>query len=163
MRLKEEILDYKVATKNQVYNEPENLTEEEYEQLLTERCYEQNEVLEKVGFPGGASSDNDTCYLVHFFHSPWCHSFVDNCTLFEAIEAMAIKDGVDLVKFENGNYGFVAYYNGFSDAFEIICPTQDLKATYDRLYDSGEIEDDYHDFDCYIEDSYNLEDLVNEL
>ena len=163
MKLSDNILDYEVATKNQVYNEPEDLTEEEYEDILAKRCYEQNEVLENAGFPGGASGDNDTSYLVHFFGSIWCHAFLDNCTLMEAIEALCIKDGVDLVKFENGNYGFVAYYNGISDAFEIICPTQDLEATYNRLLADGEIEDEDNDFDCFIEETYNLENLVREL
>ena len=37
-----------------------------------------------------------------------------------AIEHLASKDGVDMVQFSNGNYGFVAYYNGKVNGFEVI-------------------------------------------
>lgn len=36
------------------------------------------------------------------------------------IQSLALKDGVDLVRFENGNVGFVSYCNKAMDAFEII-------------------------------------------
>ena len=36
------------------------------------------------------------------------------------IQSLALKDGVDLVRFENGNVGFVSYCNKCMDAFEII-------------------------------------------
>ena len=38
----------------------------------------------------------------------------------EAIQYLAIKDGIDLVMFENGNLGFVAYYNNYKDYLEIL-------------------------------------------
>lgn len=37
-----------------------------------------------------------------------------------AIQHLAIKEGYDMVQFSNGNYGFVAYYNGVPNGFEII-------------------------------------------
>ena len=37
-----------------------------------------------------------------------------------AKKIVAIKDGVDMVQFANGNYGFVAYYNGGINGFEVI-------------------------------------------
>lgn len=36
------------------------------------------------------------------------------------IQSLVLKDGVDLVKFQNGNIGFVSYCNKAMDAFEII-------------------------------------------
>jgi len=38
----------------------------------------------------------------------------------DAIQHLAIKDGYDLIQFENGNYGYVAYYNGIENGFEIL-------------------------------------------
>ena len=38
----------------------------------------------------------------------------------DAIQCLAIKDGVDMVQFSNGNYGFVAYYSGDTNGFEVI-------------------------------------------
>lgn len=59
-------------------------------------------------------------YEVHFFDS----RYNDECTIKididDAIQHLAIKDGVDLVRFENGNIGFVAYCNGVENGFEIL-------------------------------------------
>lgn len=38
----------------------------------------------------------------------------------DAIERLAIKDGCDLIRYENGNLGLVAYYNGRESYLEII-------------------------------------------
>ena len=38
----------------------------------------------------------------------------------EWIGCLAIKDGVDAVRYNNGNFGFVAYYSGREDYMEII-------------------------------------------
>ena len=45
----------------------------------------------------------------------------------ESIEALAIKDGIDLIKFENGNLGFVAYYNGHKDIIEFVARLEDIE------------------------------------
>ena len=45
----------------------------------------------------------------------------EDLTIDEAIQCLALKDGADLVQFENGNFGFVGYYHGFNENwFEII-------------------------------------------
>lgn len=59
-------------------------------------------------------------YRIHFFDSKYTHDFETESTVSEAIERLAIKDGADLVWFENSNYGYVAYYNGVENGFEII-------------------------------------------
>ena len=41
-------------------------------------------------------------------------------SIYDAIQTLSIKDGANLVKFSNGNIGYVAYYNGKLSSFEII-------------------------------------------
>lgn len=44
-----------------------------------------------------------------------------NETIYDAIQSLALKDGADLVQFENGNYGYIGYYAGFNENwFEIL-------------------------------------------
>lgn len=62
----------------------------------------------------------ETNYKIHFFDSPYSDDDIDNMSYDEAIQCLAIKDGYDLVQFENGNYGYVAYYNGVENGFEIL-------------------------------------------
>ena len=56
--------------------------------------------------------------LIHYFDSPFMVTEWD--PIYDAIQILAIKDGVDLVQFSNGNYGFVAYYSGIKNGFEIL-------------------------------------------
>lgn len=41
-------------------------------------------------------------------------------TLDEAIQYLDIKEGFDMVQFSNGNLGFIAYYDGMPNGFEIL-------------------------------------------
>lgn len=77
---------------------------------------EQTEWLQKLGY----KKDWYTEVTYHHFDSVFSDDYTTNDTLHDAIEALAIKDGVDLVRFENGNIGFVAYYSGYKDGFEIL-------------------------------------------
>lgn len=99
---------YEILTKNTCYSIGES--DEEKEALVNE----QNEVLESLGY------DLSAAYDAHFFES----GFFDDLTTYDdissLIERLAIKDGVDLVRFENGNIGFVAYYSGKENGFEIL-------------------------------------------
>ena len=61
--------------------------------------------------------------IYHTFDSTFSEDERDEGNLSEydyQIQGLALKDGVDLVAFENGNIGFVSYCNGHKDAFEII-------------------------------------------
>lgn len=63
--------------------------------------------------------------LVHFFEDDhYLNEGVQSLNvseiLTEATDYLAIKDGYDVVKFDNGNLGVVAYYNGNQNGFEII-------------------------------------------
>ena len=80
------------------------------------RVDEQDKILEEFGF----SRTNRTEYLCHFFDSVFFDEQITEVSIDEAIEALAIKDGVDIVKYNNGNIGFVAYYNGNVNGFEIF-------------------------------------------
>lgn len=93
---------YTIITKNKVYeSEPEEIVEEQYEKR------------EVLGLNGNS-------YLCHFFNSGFFNEHYEAWSIDEAIQHLAIKDGVDMVQFENGNYGFIAYYNGERNGFEIV-------------------------------------------
>lgn len=71
---------------------------------------EQNSILEKMGYE--FSRD----YLIRFGKDEYEITDIDS-----AIQMLALKDGCDLVEFENGNIGFVGYYHGFNENyFEVI-------------------------------------------
>ena len=96
------MLDYIIITKNRVYeSEPEEIV------------YEQEEKRNILGLNNGS-------YICHFFDSPWFDEDTIVMDIDDAIQCLAIKDGVDMVQFSNGNYGFIAYYNGKVNGFEVI-------------------------------------------
>lgn len=51
----------------------------------------------------------------------------------DAIDSLAIKDGVDIIRFENGNLGLVAYYNGRKSFLEIITDETEVARIKDAL------------------------------
>ena len=140
--------DYEILTSKTVYNIGE--TDEEREALINE----QNAVLESLGY------DFATVYDAHFFNS----SFFDEQTVCDdmhsLIDRLAVKDGVDLVRFENGNVGFVAYYNGEVNAFEILRTlTEKREALREYIED---LRDNYKaDFIALWESCYNLVGWLN--
>lgn len=70
---------------------------------------EQDEILKKMEY------DLSQAYLLYFFRN--------NSTLqeeiSEGIQYLSIKEGYDLVLFEDGKPGYVAYYGENTDGFEI--------------------------------------------
>ena len=85
-----------------------------------------------------------------------------NC-VYDAIQGMSIKEGVDIVEFENGKIGFVAYYGTYEDYFiiEAETPLEYLMSlchgntTFEEvynfisendLYDRVEISDELHNY-----------------
>ena len=96
------MLDYTIITRNRVYeSEPEDMVRE------------QEEKRNILGLNNGS-------YICHFFDSAWFDEGTIEMDIDDAIQCLAIKDGVDMVQFSNGNYGFVAYYNGRVNGFEVI-------------------------------------------
>ena len=103
---------FEILTTKSVYGE---ISDNEWDTYLEDLAKEQDETLENLGYkPWG------TDYTIHFFNSPYTNDLFDVDTIPCAIERLAIKDGVDLVRFETGNIGFVAYYNGNKNGFEIL-------------------------------------------
>ena len=109
---------YKVITSKSVLDIPyENDKQFTYEceKLVTE----QNKILKANRI------DVKETYNLHFFKSRYTSEFVMGIDIDYAIQLLAIKDGVDLVQFEDGNYGFIAYYNGVENGFEILKESED--------------------------------------
>ena len=77
---------------------------------------EQNGILAEAGIDDTARQ----FYVVRFFESAFRNEKTDSLTIEDAVQYLAIKEGYDLVRFEDGNIGFVAYYNEHKDGFEII-------------------------------------------
>lgn len=105
--MKHELPKYSILTKKSVLDIDCN--KEDYEKEFNEIIEEQDKILPYSGI----------C-LIHFFNSAFFNESTEEMTINDAIECLAIKDGVDLVQFENKNKGFVAYYNTKINGFEII-------------------------------------------
>lgn len=58
-------------------------------------------------------------YKATFLESYFFHEHIRKGTLNYLIQCLAVKDGVDLVQFENGKIGYVAYYSGHENGFEL--------------------------------------------
>ena len=109
---------YKILTEISVLDIPYKNDEQftsECEKLVTE----QDEILREKGF------ELFECCKIHFLESSYTTNTKREMEIADAIQCLAIKDGVDLVQFENGNYGYVAYYNGVENGFEILSERKD--------------------------------------
>ena len=84
---------------------------------IEELLIQQEEALRGLGF--NEDVYYNTSFNCHYFNSRFfneCDSFE---TIADAIQGLAIKDGVDLVQFTNGNIGFVADGYTHPNGFEI--------------------------------------------
>ena len=106
---------YKVLTKKSLLN-MKYVNEKQWEEDCLELVEEQNSILNG----NGIENDYVKAYSIHFFDSDFFDEHITELTIDEAIQCLAIKDGVDLVQYENGNYGYVAYYNCADNGFEIL-------------------------------------------
>ena len=73
---------------------------------------------------------NDAKVIFHYFNSAFRNeSFVIGYTseIDDYIDGLAIKDGIDIVQYENGNYGFMANYSGRGNGFEIMPLSMPIK------------------------------------
>lgn len=107
--------NYEIVTKRKLYDYCD-IPEEKEEKFREELWEEQLEFLKKEITTGNV--------IIHFIEdSHFCDDFyryAATTEIDEYIQYLAIKDGCDLVRFSNGNLGFVAYYNGHKNGFEII-------------------------------------------
>lgn len=102
-----ELPEYIILTKRKVHDCYED-------DDLNELFAEQKEKLNEIGL----HFDDELNF--HFFDSPFFDEQIYCGSIFDAITGLAIKDGVDLVRYENGHVGFIAYYNDNTNGFEII-------------------------------------------
>lgn len=99
---------FRILTAKSVYTLDADNYDSEIESLSTE----QNETLEQLGYELAGRD-----YLIRFGKN----DDYEVTTIDEAIQCLALKDGCDLVEFENGNIGFVSYCNSFRENyFEVI-------------------------------------------
>ena len=111
--MKYELPRYSRITKRSALNIPDT---EDYETEIDKLIEEQNEKLKIFGY----EDTYESMHLIHFFNSPFFNEKTKEMTIDDAIQYLAIKDGYDLVSFENGNKGYVAYYNTYENGFEIL-------------------------------------------
>lgn len=109
---------YKILTRQSVLDIPYESDEQSMRDYMI-LVKEQDDILRENGF----SFLKD--YKIHFFDSKYTTNTKKEMEIVDAIQYLAIKDGVDLVQFENGNYGYVAYYNGVKNGFEILSERKD--------------------------------------
>ena len=109
---------YKVITSKSVLDIPYESAEQN-ERDCELLIIEQDKILKELGFK------LLKCYKLHFFESRYTSNTEREMEIEDAIQCLAIKDGVDLVQFDNGNYGYVAYYNGVENGFEILNERED--------------------------------------
>ena len=118
--MKQKLPKFKVLTGVSVLDIP---YESDYQ--FTKECAklvaEQDEILKWNGIYW------DKFYNIHFFDSYYTDEITIDMDIDYAIQCLAIKDGYDLVEFENGNLGYVAYYNGNKNGFEILYEREDFE------------------------------------
>jgi hypothetical protein len=122
--------NYTILTKKSVLDIQEEIGELDsqlQESALTNLWGEQSSLIKGEYFAIHFLEDK------HFLDESYTTSF----NIDDTIQCLAIKDGVDLVQFENGNMGFVAYYNGHKNGFEFKGITE--KECY-NLEDEEEIK-----------------------
>lgn len=135
---RKEYQEYEIVTKRKLYDYCD-IPEEEEERFRTELWEEQMEVIERE-----ISTKN---VIIHFLEDTHfcddCYEYAAKKEIDEYIQYLAIKDGVDLVRFSNGNLGCIAYYNGHKNGFEII----QTEMSADEFAEAGEDMDwaDYLD------------------
>jgi len=122
--------NYKILTQKSILDIQEEIAELEdnLQQLALNNLVKEQNKLIKGEF-----------FAIHFFEDRHFldESYTTTSDLEDTIQCLAIKDGVDLVQFENGNKGFVAYYNGHENGFEF---KEISEEDYYSLDDEEEIE-----------------------
>ncbi len=119
--------NYEIVTKRKLYDYLD-IPESEEEKFREELWKEQTDFLERE-----VTTKNVIIHFIedaHFINENYHYSSKKNID--EYVQWLAIKDGFDLVRFSNGNLGFVAYYNGHKNGFEII-PTEMTEEEFNEV------------------------------
>ncbi len=108
-------MNYKILTSRSVLDIADN---EQYTKECELLVQEQDRIIAEK-----RPSDYYKCHFIkdsHFMNDRVNYVY----DLQQAIQCLAIKEGYDLVQFENGNLGYVAYYNGHENMFEFESCTE---------------------------------------
>lgn len=94
---------------------------------------EQNKVLENLGY------DFTKNYLIISDNKHICVTDIN-----DAIQRLALKNGADLVRYHNGNIGYIGYYNNVAydphNCFEIICDYDSIETHFGYLLDENKVK-----------------------
>ena len=119
--------NYTIVTQRKLYDYCD-IPETEYEKFCEELWKEQSDFVAKE-----IETKN---VILHFIEDSAfldeAYEYVSKSEIEDMIQYLAVKDGVDLVRFSNGNLGYLAYYNGYENAFEII-PTKMTSEEFEEV------------------------------
>ena len=59
-------------------------------------------------------------YVCEFWENKRAETETRTVTIYDAIEMLALKEGTDVVEYDNGNIGIVGYYNAWENGFVIL-------------------------------------------
>lgn len=139
-----------VITKMSVYDPNRDCNDEGYDLNLVR---EQFNLLQAMGY--------DISSVLYLIKLDGDHYMIN--TIYDAIQYLSLKEGADLVKFENGNIGYAGYYGNTrptkDNCFEIVCPASEIISRYIHLANFGDGLDLCGNYDADI----MTEDLVYRL
>lgn len=152
-------MKYTIATENALWDiVKECMTEQDEQEEQDDRnklTKEQDEILQQAY---GENWYTDIFYMIRH-KSGWIRNdYSLFCDIDDAINILAIKDGADLVRFENGNLGYVAYYNGMTDIIEIVAKAKDIEE-YIYSLDGNEVDVEVHMEELEEVELHSLEEI----
>lgn len=62
----------------------------------------------------------NTEYVCEFWENKRTETEVRTVSIYDAIEMLALKEGADVVEYDDGNIGIVGYYNTWENGFIIL-------------------------------------------
>lgn len=132
-------MKYTLLSKS-VYEVPEEEREQRDELIMDDLLFEMKdrETIVKVE----ASDGVEYSYCDGTRALSDLHAIAEQFVLYDMADRLEIKDGIDLVQFENGNKGLVAYYNGRKSYLEIIKDAAEVARLRDALREEDE-DDEY--------------------
>ena len=89
---------------------------ESFENAMTERNIATYETIETM-FPRNPAHP----YIVRFFESAFRdETWTYSDTITDFIDSLAIKEGLNIVRYSNGNFGLMAYYGSHENGLEVL-------------------------------------------
>lgn len=117
-----------------IYNDAEKKsTFANYETILEALIQSHYEKQEKIIY--SKIEKNTSVLFLVLYPDLTADYFIDTINNYSRyFDYLAVKDGIDLIQFDNGNIGFVAYYNGHKSFIEIITDKETIKK-YETMED----------------------------